>query len=350
MLKFNFKLLIMLIPVVLFSQTFEPEPFYFYNWDSSDSTITAPLNKSVFKQNKIMKGFQWHGNYGLNKALNMNTFVSGIVYYNTQDNCDPDTNAQNYTEPINEIKQATVCQNMVGMQYEPTLELTEDEFNNFKTRDGDSSNPVFGFENIEGEISTNSLDSNYSRLILRDTILNNNNPKNVLKGIVPNPKFWSEYGEYQLQGYSGEIWWLSLNLNRLDSNSDDYNLLRISELGSNVDSLNSLWHRDTKYYDLVTDTVIGQDKPLSFKLLPGQGKIFKVEVLKPDIVEGFLDNNNQNNLIEYRDILDTNMIVYHLAFYKNSKRPNDTSKVYKEVHYIRSYPIARHSLPKRCIP
>ena len=153
-----------------------------------------------------------------------------------------------------------------------------------------------------------------------------------------------------------DYWWKRLGareftipFNYRHSNSEDYNLLRISELGSNVDSLNSLWHRDPKYYDLVTDTVIGQDKPLSFRLLPGQGKIFKVEVLKPDIVEGFLDNYNQNNLIEYRDILDTNMIVYHLAFYKNSKRPNDTSKVYKEVHYIRSYPIARNSTSENII-
>ena len=126
------------------------------------------------------------------------------------------------------------------------------------------------------------------------------------------------------------------------SDTVDYKLLRISEIGSHVDSLNALWHRGEKYYDLVTDTVIGQDRSLSFNLLPGQAKILKVEVLKVDEIEGFLDNYNQTNLIGYPDPLDSNMITYHLAFYKNSIRPNDTT-IYKEVHYIQSYPILKNS-------
>jgi type IX secretion system substrate protein len=152
-----------------------------------------------------------------------------------------------------------------------------------------------------------------------------------------------------------DYWWKRLGAREFtlpvlqkSYDSVNYNLVKISELGANDMSLNSLWHRDSKYYDLI-DTVIGQDKTLSFRLLPGQGKILKVEVLKPDIVEGFLDNYNQNNLVEYRDPLDPNMIVYHLAFYKNSKRPNDTSKVYKEVHYIRSFPIAKNSFSENII-
>ncbi|MCB9221493.1 MAG: T9SS type A sorting domain-containing protein [Ignavibacteria bacterium] len=127
------------------------------------------------------------------------------------------------------------------------------------------------------------------------------------------------------------------------SDQGDYNLLRISEIGSDVDSLNSLWHRGEKYYDLVTDTVIGQDRSLSFNLLPGQAKILKVEVLKVEELEGFLDNYNQTNLIGYPDPLDTNMITYHLAFYKNSILPIDSTKTYKEVHYIQSLPILKNS-------
>lgn len=133
------------------------------------------------------------------------------------------------------------------------------------------------------------------------------------------------------------------------SDVEDYKLLRISEIGSNVDSLNSLWHRGEKYYDMVTDTVIGQDRSLSFNLLPGQGKILKVEALKSDIVEGFLDNYNQNKFVEYRDPLDSNKIIYHLAFYKNSIRPDDTTNIYKEVHYIRSFPIKRNSQSENII-
>lgn len=151
-------------------------------------------------------------------------------------------------------------------------------------------------------------------------------------------------------------WWkrqgarkLTIPFNYTYSDTNDYNLLRISEIGSDVDSLNSLLHRDPKYYDMVTDTVIGQDRSLSFNLLPGQAKILKVQVLKPDIVEGFLDNYNQNNLVEYRDPADSSRIVYHLAFYKNSIRPDDTTKVYKEVQYIRSFPIKRNSQSENII-
>jgi type IX secretion system substrate protein len=145
-------------------------------------------------------------------------------------------------------------------------------------------------------------------------------------------------------------WWkrqgarkLTIPFNYTYSDTNDYNLLRISEIGSDVDSLNSLIHRDPKYYDMVTDTVIGQDRSLSFNLLPGQAKILKVEVLKTDMVSGFLDNYNQNNLVEYRDPTDSNKIVYHLAYYKNSYIP-DTNIVYKEVHYIQSIPIRKNDL------
>jgi hypothetical protein len=145
-------------------------------------------------------------------------------------------------------------------------------------------------------------------------------------------------------------WWkrqgarkLTIPFNYTYSDTNDYNLLRISEIGSDVDSLNSLIHRDPKYYDMVTDTVIGQDRSLSFNLLPGQAKILKVEVLKTDMVSGFLDNYNQNNLVEYRDPTDSNKIVYHLAYYKNSYIP-DTNIVYKEVHYIQSIPIQKNDL------
>jgi len=143
-------------------------------------------------------------------------------------------------------------------------------------------------------------------------------------------------------------WWKRLGARELNipfnysSSNGDYNLLRITELGSGKVSLDTMWHRGEKYYDMVKDTVIGQDRSLSVKLLPGEGKILKVEVLKPDIVEGFLDNYNQTNLIGYPDPLDSNMITYHLAFYKNSIRPNDTT-IYKEVHYIQSLPIQKNS-------
>lgn len=124
MLKFSFKLLLIIfIPLTVFSQNSEPEPFYFNNWDSSNYSALAPLSKSYFHQNKIIKGFQWFGDFGFNTAMNMNSKVGGGINYNYEDFCDPDTTALSYDEPLNAIQQPGVCHNMVGMQYEPTLPL-----------------------------------------------------------------------------------------------------------------------------------------------------------------------------------------------------------------------------------
>jgi hypothetical protein len=148
-----------------------------------------------------------------------------------------------------------------------------------------------------------------------------------------------------------DYWWKRLGARKVTipfnytySDTNTYNLLRISEIGSDVDSLNQLWHRGEKYYDMVTDTVIGQNRSLSFNLLPGQGKILKVEVLKSDTVAGFLNNYNQTKLISYEDPTDSNMIRYHLVFHKLSPNPADTTKMRTEVQYIQSMPIEKNSL------
>lgn len=147
-----------------------------------------------------------------------------------------------------------------------------------------------------------------------------------------------------------DYWWKRLGARKVTipfnytySDTNTYNLLRISEIGSDVDSLNQLWHRGEKYYDMVTDTVIGENRSLSFNLLPGQGKILKVEVLKPDTVAGFLDNYNQTNLISHPTFSGSDDITYHLTYYRNSEKPDDPSKEYQEVQYIRSVPIVKNS-------
>jgi len=147
-----------------------------------------------------------------------------------------------------------------------------------------------------------------------------------------------------------DYWWKRLGARKVTipfnytySDTNTYNLLKISEIGSDVDSLNQLWHRGEKYYDMVTDTVIGENRSLSFNLLPGQGKILKVEVLKSDTVAGFLDNYNQTKLISYEDPTNPNMIRYHLVYHRISPKPSDPSKTYTEVQYIQSMPIEKNS-------
>ncbi len=157
-------------------------------------------------------------------------------------------------------------------------------------------------------------------------------------------------GEGQTAEYWQDYYWKRLGTREIEipfnytfSDTNDYNLLRISELDSESGVLDTAWYFNEPFNNRVRDTVIGQNRSLFVKLLPGQGKILKVEVLNTDMVSGFLDNYNQNNLVEYRDPTDSNRIVYHLAYYKNSYIP-DTNIVYKEVHYIQSIPIQKNDL------
>ena len=63
------------------------------------------------------------------------------------------------------------------------------------------------------------------------------------------------------------------------NNPDEYALLRITELGSD-EVFDSTWSygRKMAYWNKI-DTVIGQDRQITFNMLPGEGKIFKVQVL-----------------------------------------------------------------------
>ncbi|MBK9183233.1 MAG: hypothetical protein IPM83_08940 [Ignavibacteria bacterium] len=72
-----------------------------------------------------------------------------------------------------------------------------------------------------------------------------------------------------------------------------YRLLRIREMGGGI------------------DTVIGQDRELAMLLLPGEGKMFQVDVLmaddavrtnSQDISRGFLDHNTQRKLVHFPQI------------------------------------------------
>ncbi|MFH1051770.1 MAG: metallophosphoesterase [bacterium] len=153
-------------------------------------------------------------------------------------------------------------------------------------------------------------------------------------------------------------WWKRLGcreftipFNYENSNdTNEYCLLRVSELGGDLYSANDSiwWWRAPEYYDY-KDTIIKQDGDFTVKLLPGEGKIFKVEVLHPDTALGYLDHSNQNKMIAY-SVLDSNgnetdTIRYHMVYYKPQREGSDSMGVY----YRRSKKIYVNSVDQNIV-
>ena len=124
------------------------------------------------------------------------------------------------------------------------------------------------------------------------------------------------------------------------SNPEEYALLHITELGAD-EEFDSTWSygRNIAYWNKI-DTVIGQDKSITFNMLPGEGKIFKVQVLHPDTsVAGNLYHNGQSKLVSYPVIwqngTEGDSIRYHLVYHRYIE-PNRNG-----VFYRRSIPIKK---------
>ncbi|MBK9249011.1 MAG: T9SS type A sorting domain-containing protein [Ignavibacteria bacterium] len=106
-----------------------------------------------------------------------------------------------------------------------------------------------------------------------------------------------------------------------------YALLRIRELGGGV------------------DTVIGQDRSLAIKFLPGEGKMFKVEILHPDTtLAGNLSYTNQRKLVGFPKLGDSDSMYYHLTYHKPT---TDTTR--SAVYYRRSEAMRTNSSTQNII-
>jgi hypothetical protein len=155
-------LLIALQIVTATAQDFEPSSATF-NFNSSSSTYTNTAISSelpYFQQNNFILGFQWGAqSKRFTKAMNSTERHAGPSEkaINIVDNCD-----LIILSPGNTHCDKGDTLNARGIQYEPTLLI--DNPGEFKTREGDNTNPVFGFKNINGYISDNQQDPNYGRL------------------------------------------------------------------------------------------------------------------------------------------------------------------------------------------
>jgi len=86
------------------------------------------------------------------------------------------------------------------------------------------------------------------------------------------------------------------------------------------------------------DTVIGGSQPLAVKFLPGEGKLFRVQVLYDSPPLGELAHSNQRKLVGVPVDAKGQVMVYHLVYHR---RVLDTACgcERRKVFYRRSYPV-----------
>ncbi|MDT3738223.1 MAG: T9SS type A sorting domain-containing protein [Candidatus Kapabacteria bacterium] len=129
------------------------------------------------------------------------------------------------------------------------------------------------------------------------------------------------------------------------NNGNDYNLLHVTELKDST-ATNPLWPwwRQEKFNNAV-DVVIGQNGSLPVNFLPGEGKIFKVEVLKPEPLSGNLAYSNQSKFVVFPEYdgnnNPTDVVRYHLTYTKPNTDPSQYKNGIMSVFYRRSAPMAK---------
>jgi len=151
--------------------------------------------------------------------------------------------------------------------------------------------------------------------------------------------------------YWQNIWWKRFGCRELhipfkyrkSSTADNYTLIHVTELGYNDTTLNKETWRQKPYYHLI-DTVVHRDSTLIVRLLPGEGKILKCEVLRSKYIEGYLDYSNQRKMVAYPDTqitrtqipTDSSLYRYHAVYFKVIPGENR-----RGVYYRRSQPMPK---------
>ena len=93
------------------------------------------------------------------------------------------------------------------------------------------------------------------------------------------------------------------------------------------------------------DTIVGQDNKLAINFLPGEGKIFRVEIVRPNEVKGELAYTNQTKIVAYPKMshttgkwLETDTIVHYMAYHK----PINDTGIWTGVYFRKSKPSTKH--------
>jgi hypothetical protein len=298
------------------------------------------------------------------KGYNMGT--SGIPYVNTEYIQDP-TLAANYMDGYidrNAIKTRKLYQPTIG---QGNVEVTQYENNSLLdiTLLKDASSDVFYIGAVnrindaliyfdpEHDISpeySNYYTSPEAPYLL---FLSYADMINLCENGGPNPDYpskhsftpeeWRTYFHKQLGARE-----ITIPFNYKDvSDPNKYNLLRVTELLTEPDpGTGAPWWRQERFKRSV-DTIIGMDIDLAVKFQAGEGKIFKCEVIRPDVTqEGNLDFSNQCKMVSH-SVLDpvtgneTDEIMYHLTYSKKVPDPLNPLLTQNRVYYVGSQPIKK---------
>ena len=129
-------------------------------------------------------------------------------------------------------------------------------------------------------------------------------------------------------------------------NPNQYCLLKVQELKAydSVLSSDPWWKKDK--FNRYIDTIIGMDNDLAVKFQPGDSKIFRIEIIRPQTQTGNLDFSNQTKLVSHPIInsngtLNDSLIMYHLTYSKKVPKAGNPSIIQNRIYYVGSEPIKK---------
>lgn len=158
------------------------------------------------------------------------------------------------------------------------------------------------------------------------------------------PEFWQQQ------------WWQRLGCREIRipiniaglSNTNTMTMLKVTELGVG-ESIANEWWWDSKFRHNV-DTAVIKGNDLVVRMLPGEGKILRVQVIRLNegtTVLGHLDRPNQNKIVSFSssqtmsmtDRSNPNEVRYHMVYQKYfNENPNPAQH---NIFYRRSKPVTK---------
>ncbi len=281
----------------------------------------------------INKGFTW--NYNQDPSIETDDVMSQFVHLGRE-----------YwkTRPLNRVKDG-----------EPYYENETEEDSSFysvtmlKHSDNPEMDDIFyiGVANertdpliyINNQIDVNEPNSHLLFLTtaeFNELCLNGgNNPES---NVYKSASEWQSYKYKQLGARE-----ITIPFNYKRTANDKFCLLRVTELAG-MDSTIGTWQ-----FRHNVDTVIAQDASISVNFLPGEGKLFRIEIIEPDSVNGYLAHSNQTKMVAHNELdasgSETENIRYHLVYHKPDPERNNLSTVY----YVRSQVVSPSDKNKQII-
>jgi hypothetical protein len=221
MKSLHFLIIFLFCLSTMYSQDFEPQQRKFLIGIDSVYLSTSMDN---FKQEDFILGWHWAGPRKLTHALKMNNkdIHEDIDTNDIVEDCYLIIKPNNYSHAVDES-----IFNARAIQYEPTLLIDSLNPHLLVRREGDSTNPVFGFRTISINRPSDSNDVNYNRIAVQDTT-----PAGIiLDNAWPNDRLHiyniENKGEEIVEKFLCKHMYFTINVRRPDSQNNDDPLLKI---------------------------------------------------------------------------------------------------------------------------